>query len=78
MCCSLNSVWCVPPWAHVGVFLSVFVFSCYFRMLEVVWVVVLRFTCEHTRAAGTERRENLWDKTVELLIAVSGLYFESV
>lgn len=55
--------WCTPPWAHTGIFPSMFMFSCYFRMLEVVWVAVLRCTRVHTRVADTVRRDNSWDKT---------------
>ena len=45
---------CIAPRAYVGIFSLMFIFNCYLRTLEIVWVVVLRegdvYTHTHTRA----------------------------
>lgn len=46
-------VLCIAPRAYAGIFSLLFIFNCYLRTLEIVWVVVLRegdvYTHTHTQ-----------------------------
>lgn len=46
--CLSSRILCLAPRACIDIFSLMFIFNCYFRTLEIVWVVVFRGRCAHT------------------------------
>lgn len=81
VCLSLYfCILCIAPRASGAIFSLMFIFNCYFRTLEIVWVVVLRerdvYTHTHTMVGAGRRGAS--QNNIQLLITVQPCHQQSL